>query len=54
MVQPSPRRHRELIDGKRHITLVELIIVLTIVVAVVAMAVWFVFFSTGGIGPGAV
>jgi hypothetical protein len=33
---------------------VEVIVVLVIMAAVVAMAIWFIFISSGGIGPGTV
>ena len=39
---------------KRAISPLELAAVLVVIAAVVAMAVWFIFFSSGGIGPGTV
>lgn len=38
----------------RQITPLEATAVLMVIAAVVAMAIWFVFFSSGGIGPGTV
>jgi hypothetical protein len=40
-----PRRQRRVFES---------VVVLVVVAAVIAMAVWFVFVSTGGIGPGTV
>ena len=40
--------------ANRQITVVEAVAVLAVIAAVIAMAVWFVFFSSGGIGPGTV
>ncbi len=48
----SPR-DRETAGG-RSVRPVEVLVVVLVVAAVVAMAVWFVFISTGGIGPGTV
>lgn len=45
-----PRKQR----GDRRVTVPELVAVLVVVAAVVAMAVWFLFFSSGGIGQGTV
>jgi hypothetical protein len=39
---------------RREINSVEVIAVLTVIAAVLAMAIWFLFFSSGGIGPGTV
>jgi type VI protein secretion system component VasF len=41
---------------KRHgaVTPVEALAVIVVVAAVIALAVWFIFFSSGGIGPGTV
>jgi uncharacterized membrane protein len=41
---------------KRHgaVTPIEGVAVIVVVAAVIAMAVWFIFFSSGGIGPGTV
>jgi hypothetical protein len=36
------------------VTALELLAVGVVVVAVAAMAVWFLFFSAGGIGPGTI
>ncbi len=53
---PSTRRmvgsSRE--HAPRHVTVVEAVIAVAIVIAIVAMAVWFIFISSGGIGPGSV
>jgi hypothetical protein len=38
----------------RRLGVVEAVAVLAVIAAVIAMAVWFVFFSSGGIGPGTV
>jgi hypothetical protein len=45
-----PRKQR----SDRRVTTPELLAVLVVLAAVVAMAVWFLFFSGGGIGPGTV
>ena len=39
---------------KRPMTLLETVAVLVVIAAVLATAVWFIFFSSGGIGPGTV
>jgi hypothetical protein len=41
-------------ENDRSVRPVEVLIVLLVVAAVVAMAVWFLFISSGGIGPGTV
>jgi hypothetical protein len=41
-------------DNGQRPTLVEMLIVATVVTAIIAMAIWFIFFSQGGIGPGTV
>jgi hypothetical protein len=35
-------------------TLAEMLVVAVVIAAIIAMAIWFVFFSHGGIGPGTV
>jgi cell division protein FtsL len=50
----NPRRSTIPEPGVRQVTLVEAVIVGVIVVAIIAMAIWFVFLSSGGIGPGTV
>jgi Tfp pilus assembly protein FimT len=45
-----PRRR----SADRHLTLIEMLVIVAVLVAVVAMAVWFVFFSAQGIGPSTV
>jgi hypothetical protein len=40
-------------DGQRS-TLTEIFIAATVIAAIIVMAIWFVFFSHGGIGPGSV
>jgi hypothetical protein len=54
-VRPSPRqrgpagnRYR----SNRTVTLLELIAVLVVTAAFIALLVWFLFFSHGGAGPG--
>jgi hypothetical protein len=49
-VESIPRKQR----SDRRVTTPELLAVLVVVAAVAAMAVWFLFFSGGGIGPGTV
>jgi hypothetical protein len=49
--------HRRRLDSRRRergITPIETIAVLTVIAAVVGMTIWFLFFSSGGIGPGTV
>jgi hypothetical protein len=41
-------------DRERHVSMGEALIVLVVIAAILAMAVWFLFFSSGGIGPGTV
>jgi hypothetical protein len=50
-VEESIPRSRRINSGLR---VSELVAVAVVIVAVVAMAVWFLFFSGGGIGPGTV
>jgi cell division protein FtsL len=50
----SPRRSTIPARGARRVTTTEAVIVAVVVAAVVAMAIWFVFLSHGGIGPGTV
>jgi hypothetical protein len=50
----SPRRSTIPQPGERRVSLVEGLIVAAIVLAIIAMAVWFLFLSRGGIGPGTV
>ena len=52
VAEPAPTR--EDAPGDRSMRPVEVLIVLVVVAAVVAMAVWFLFISSGGIGPGTV
>jgi hypothetical protein len=40
--------------NSRHVTVIDAVVGLVIVLAIVAMAIWFIFFSSGGIGPGSV
>jgi hypothetical protein len=42
------------LDRGQRLTLAEMLIVATVITAIVAMAIWFIFFSHGGIGPGTV
>jgi hypothetical protein len=48
----SPRDRA--VSDDRSIRPAEALVVVLVVAAVVAMAVWFLFISTGGIGPGTV
>lgn len=41
-------------NERQRVTLLEIVIIVMVAAAIVAMAVWFVFFSHGGIGPGTV
>ncbi len=50
----GPPRRLDARKRERRIRPIETIAVLTVVAAVVAMVIWFVFFSSGGIGPGTV
>lgn len=60
MSDPLPFRsarlahHERLRTGRIRVTGLEAVLVAIVVVAIVAMAVWFLFFSSGGIGPGTV
>lgn len=45
-----PRSHK----ADRRVTAVEMLAITIVIAAVVAMAIWFIFFSSGGIGPGTV
>jgi hypothetical protein len=45
-----PRRS----NRDRHLTVIEMLAVAAVLAAVVTMAVWFIFFSAHGIGPGTV
>lgn len=47
MVEPSPPTSRRL--RRRHVLLI-----LIVAAAVIAMAIWFLFIASGGIGPGSV
>jgi hypothetical protein len=40
--------------GERHVTAKDAIIVTLMAAVVVAMAVWFLIFASGGIGPGSI
>lgn len=52
----SERHKDRLARRQRHgaVTPFEAVAVMVVVAAVIAMAVWFIFFSSGGIGPGTV
>jgi hypothetical protein len=50
MEESVPRSHR----ADRRVTTVEALAIVVVIAAVVAMAVWFLFFSSGGIGQGTV
>ena len=40
--------------GRRHVSALEAVLVLTVIAAIVAMGIWFFLVSRGGIGPGTV
>ena len=48
------RRRLDARGREQRITPIETTAVLVVVAAVIAMAVWFLLFSSGGIGPGSV
>jgi hypothetical protein len=50
----SPRRSTIPQRSERRVSLMDGLIVAVIITAIIAMAVWFLFLSTGGIGPGTV
>jgi type VI protein secretion system component VasF len=46
------RRRR--LGNRATVTPIEAVAVIAVIAAVIAMAIWFIFFSSGGIGPGTV
>jgi type VI protein secretion system component VasF len=48
----AQRRRR--LGARATVSPLEAVVVLAVVAAVLAMAIWFLFFSSGGIGPGTV
>jgi hypothetical protein len=48
----AARRRR--LGPRARVSPIEAIAVLAVIGAVVAMAIWFIFFASGGIGPGSV
>ena len=51
----SERQKHRAARRQRHggVTPIEAVAVAVVIAAVIAMAIWFLFFSSGGIGPGA-
>jgi hypothetical protein len=53
-LQKHREQRRRRLGTRATVTPIEAIAVTVVVAAVIAMAVWFLFFSSGGIGPGTV
>jgi hypothetical protein len=52
--RPWRSPHERITDEERSIRPAEALLILVVIAAVVAMAIWFLFISSGGIGPGSV
>jgi hypothetical protein len=53
-LQKHREQRRRRLGPRATVSPIEAVAVIVVVAAVIAMAVWFLFFSGGGIGPGTV